>query len=234
MNRYRSEDSVSYSLGMSLTIEALKHASEYVKKVILSEKAARNEQFGYLLKLCEDNNVETEYDDRLIGKLSVKENCYCIGIFEKFQRELCSDRHIVLYDFSDFGELGTVLRSAISFDLKDIVLIGNRIDYFDPRCIRASMGSIFHCNIVTYDTLDEYLYKYRDHHIFPFVSAGNKKLEDLKLKSPYSIVISQDYEGLDERYPDGFCIAHSELKEISLSIRSSIILCEVYNQNRSL
>ena len=87
MNRYSKEDRTSYALGMSLTIEALKHKSEYVEKVILSDKALKNEQFSYLLSLCEKNRIETVYDDRLIEKLSVKENCYCIGVFRKFYTE---------------------------------------------------------------------------------------------------------------------------------------------------
>ena len=234
MNRYQKEDKTSYSLGMSLTIEALKHRSEYVEKVILSDKAVKNEQFSYLLSLCRKNGIEPVYDDKLIEKLSVKENCYCIGIFRKFHTALKDDDHIVLYGFSDFGELGTVLRSAVSFDFKDIALIDCDIDYFDPRCIRSSMGSIFHTNIVSFDSFAEYSIRYPKQNIYSFVSKSNKELSDMKLVSPYSLLISQDYHALDGMFNDQYMIRHKNDRDISLSVRSSIILSVAYHLKRSL
>ena len=231
MNRYDRNDVTSYCLGMSLTIEALKHRSEFVREVILSKKALKNEQFSYLLKLCEDSSVKTIYDDRTIEKLSVKENCYAIGVFDKYYSPLQSDNHIVLYGFDDFGELGTVLRSAVSFDFKDIVLINCDLDYYDPRCIRASMGSFFHTNIASYDDMDEYLKKYDRQNIYPFVSDSSKEFSDISLKEPYSLMISQDYHGLDDVFKEGYTLKHKNGKEISLSVRSSIIFSIIYHLN---
>lgn len=233
MNKYCIEDSTSYALGMSLTIEALLHSSEYVSKVILSNKANRNEQLSYLLELCNMNNVQIEYDDKTIEKLSIKENCYCIGVFNKFKRNLSSDKHIVLYGFDNFGTLGTVLRSAISFDFRDIVLIGSDIDYFDPRCVRASMGSIFLTNIVKYKTIDEYIKQFNKQKLFAFVSNSNNELNNLKLKSNYSLVIPQDYYALDGIFENSYYIKHRNFDEISLSVRSSVILSYAYNQKRN-
>lgn len=234
MNKYDIKDNTSYSLGMSLTIEALKHKASFVKQIILSEKAHKNEQLDYLLDLCKKNNIEPIYDDKTIEKLSLKENCYCIGVFKKFYSNLNSNKHIVLYKFNDFGELGTILRSAISFNYRDIVLIDSNIDYFDPRCIRASMGSIFHCNVVRFNNLDEYINAYPNQNIVTFVSKSDYELNDLKLNDNFSLVISQDYFGLDDINKKGYYIKHNNLQEISLSVRSSIILEYAYNQNRNL
>ena len=230
MNKYSFEDKYSYCLGMSLTVEALKHRYNDVKEVILSNKANKNNQLDYLLELCEHHNVPYSYDDKTIEKLSLKENCYCIGVFNKFKSELKSDKHIVLYGFNNFGELGTVLRSAVSFDYKDIVLINSDIDYFDPRCIRASMGSIFHTNIISFNTIEEYARKYNNQQLIYFVSKSDNELSSLKLNDNYSLIISQNYYELD-KYNNGYFIKHNNFNEISLSVRSSIILDYVYNQN---
>ena len=227
MNRYDVSDTGSYALGMSLSIEALKHKAKYVKKIVLSNKANKNRQLEHLLQLSRQHNIETVYDDKLINKLSLKENCYCIAMFDKFYENLNSDRHILLYQFNSYGDLGTIIRSAVSFDFKDIVLIDCDIDYFDPRCIRSSMGAIFHCNIVKYDSLDSYKKEYPDYHIYPFVSKGNHELSDIKIKKPFSLLLSQDYYALDDM--DGYYLKHSNFDEISLSIRSSIILEKIFS-----
>ena len=234
MNRYSIDDKYSYCLGMSLTVEALKEKPQQLKEIFLSEKAVKNQQLDNLFDLAEKNNIKITYDEKTIEKLSNKENCYCIGVFDKFYSDLSSNDHIVLYGFNDYGELGTVLRSAVSFDYKDIVLVDCDLDYFDPRCIRASMGSIFHCNIVCFDTLNDYLSKYKKQNVYPLVSNSDKYLSDLKLKSPYSLIISQDYYGLDGKLSDGYSLERNSDIEISLSIRSSILLAHAYHLKRSL
>ena len=232
MEKYKESDKQSYCLGISLIIEALKHRPEQVKEIILSSKANKNQQLGYLLLLGKQHNISITYDDKTISKLSLKENCYGIAIFNKFTSNLETDKHILLYGFNDFGDLGTILRSAVSFNFKDIVLIDSNIDYFDPRCIRSSMGAIFHCNIVTYDSLSAYKNDYPEYNIYPLVSQSNKELNECIFNKPYSILISQDYHGVDQNMEEGFYIKHSSYDEISLSIRSAIVLEYAYNQNR--
>lgn len=229
MNKYQKEDQLSYCLGMSLTIEALKHKANFVREVILSSKASKNSQLDLLLELCNQNNIRYREDDVLISKLSNKENCYCIGIFEKFYSNINNDNHILLFGFKDFGDLGTIIRSSISFNFKDIVLINSDIDYFDPRCVRASMGSIFLANIKTYHTLQEYLLDYKNT-LYPFTSNGEVELKDIQIQKPFSIVIPQDYKQLDDMFESSYSIKHNKLEEISLSIRSSIILSEFFYQ----
>lgn len=230
MERYSVDKNYSYCLGMSLTIELIKNKSEYVVEVILSNKAFKNAQLSYLLDLCNKNNIKVTYDDNTIDKLSLKENCYCIGVFNKYETNIDNNNQIVLYGFNDYGELGTVLRSCVSFDFKNIVLVNSDIDYFDPRCIRASMGSFFHVNIKKNKSLDEYLNGCTNN-IYPLLSKASISLSNLVLKKPYSIIISQTYNGLDDLFEDGFYVEHKALDEISLSIRSSIVIHNAYNQN---
>ena len=233
MEKYKPDSAYSYTLGMSLTIEALLHRGDSVKEILLSSKASRNAQLEELLELCRRHDVSWHYDDRTIDRLSIKENCYCIGSFVKYEGSLRSDRHVVLYGFSDYGELGTVLRSAVAFDFHDIVLIDCDLDYFDPRCIRASMGSIFQCNMVRFESVEEYKKKYGQYRLYPFVSVSKQELSDTVFEEPYGLLIAQDYYGLDEEYPDGISLDHRGEKEISLSVRSSIILENAYAQKRS-
>lgn len=227
MEKYHSDLNYSYILGISLTIEAIKHVPFYIEKVYLSSRAIKNNQYDKLCTLCKENNIEIIEDDKVIDNLSVKENCYGIGVFKKFYKDLISDTHIVLYGFNDYGELGTIMRSAVSFNFKDIVLVNSSIDYFDPRVIRASMGSIFHLNIQEYKNIDEYLDAY-NYHLYPFTANGTKELKTLKLEKPYSLLIPQNYNALDDLYDDGYYLKHVNDDEISLSSLSSIVFNYCY------
>jgi len=231
MNRYTKEDAFSYTLGMSLSIELLKCHADCVRKVILSSKASRNMQLDQLLISCKENQIETIYDDALIDHLSAKENCYCIAVFEKYDTELKSDRHILLHGFEDFGDLGTVLRSAVSFDFSDIILIDSALDYFDPRCIRASMGSIFHCNLNTFKDFSAYLNQYPDHQIYPFAADKGIELKEIQFKKPYSLLISQKEQELLKEFQYCYYVKHQDAEKLSISILSSVVFSEAYYQN---
>lgn len=230
MDKYQSSDASSYILGISLTIEALKKIPKYMEKVYVSSKAIKNEQFSKLNKLCKELNIPLIEDDDVIEKLSVKENCYGIGFFKKYKHELKKDEHIVLYNFSDYGELGTIFRSAVSFNFENIVLINSSIDYFNPRVIRASMGSIFHLNIKEYKTFEDYFkdYKYNQ---YPFCGNGTIELSKLELKKPYSIIIPQNYFDMDNIFKQSYYLKHQGLDEISLSSLSAIVLNYCYLEN---
>ena len=232
MENYKSTDSYSYILGISLTIEALKKVPLYIEKVYICSRLIKNDQYDKLLNLTNKYNIPVIEDDRVIEKLSIKENCYGIGVFKKFYHDLKTEKHIVLYKFSDFGELGTIFRSAVSFDFKDIILIDAKIDYFDPRVVRASMGSIFHLNIKEYKNIDAYLKDYDKQNIYPFVSFGSKELKTLVLERPYSLIIPQNYYDLDNIFKDGYYLKHQGFDDISLSSLSSIVFNYCYNLNR--
>lgn len=232
MKKYEINDTTSYILGISLIIEALKEVPSYVKEVYLSSKANKNIELDKLLKLCRNNNIEVIEDDQIIDKLSLKENCYGIGVFNKYEFSLKTNKHLVLYGFDDEGELGTILRSAVSFDFKDIVLINSNIDIFNPKVIRASMGSFFHLNIKTYSIFDEY---FKDYHfnLYPFTSNGKFELSDIKFIEPYSIIIPKTYKDLDDVFKNGCYLKHKENEELSLTSLSTIVLNFVYHQNAS-
>lgn len=230
MEKYQSSDDYSYILGISLTIEALNKIPKYMEKVYVSKKAIKNEQFNKLVSLCENLNIPIIEDDNVINKLSVKENCYGIGFFKKYVHELGSNGHIVLYNFSNPGELGTIFRSAVSFDFHNIVLINSSVDYYDPKVIRASMGSIFHLNIKEYSSLEDY-YKDYKYNLYPFCGNGTIELSDLELKTPYSIIIPQNYTDLDDMFETSFYLKHKGLDTISLSSLSAIVLNHCYLLN---
>lgn len=230
MKKYQENDTTSYILGISLIVEALSVVPSQVKKVYLSSKAYRNEELDKLLNLCKQYNIETIEDDLIIDKLSLKENCYGIGVFNKYSSNFKTNRHLVLFGFKNEGELGTILRSAVSFDFKDIAIVNSNIDIFNPKVVRASMGSFFHLNIKKYTDINDYFNEY-NYNIYPFTSDGNRELSTLKFKEPYSLIISQNYHDLDDRFIESYYLKHNNIDEISLTSLSSIVLNYAYHQS---
>jgi TrmH family RNA methyltransferase len=55
---------------------------------------------------------------------------------------------VVCLDIRDPGNLGTVLRTAEASGVGGIICCDGSVDVYNPKCVRASAGSLFHTRIV--------------------------------------------------------------------------------------
>ena len=222
MNKYSKELDYTHVLGISLVVEVLKHKPKEIKEIYLSSNVIHNLEYDSLIALCEKNNIKYIEDDKVINALSTKENCYGIAVINKYKSKLSYDKHLILKDFNDEGELGTIIRSLASFNFKDLVLINSNIDIYNPKVIRSSMGGYFHINIIKYDSLEEYENNFNNK-IIKVGLKGNKELKDLKLKDGYSILI-------DKNNNADYYINHFKGSDINDSSLCTIVLNHLFNQ----
>lgn len=62
--RYRKEDQLSYSLGITLTFELLKFKKESVTRVFIHSGMKKGDTLDKLILLCKEANVEMVYTIR--------------------------------------------------------------------------------------------------------------------------------------------------------------------------
>lgn len=60
---------------------------------------------------------------------------------------------VVLDGIQDPGNLGTILRTVDSANLKQIIVSENTADVFNPKVVRSTMGAIYRVNVVRSDNL---------------------------------------------------------------------------------
>ena len=126
-----------------------------------------------------------------------KDACIVAGVFERACFDLSDelDRaggHIVLENPGDMGNLGTIIRTAAGFGLRDIVLVGSKCaDVISPKTVRASMGAVFAVRIAHFDTFAGYRSRYGDgRDCYPFMLKGAVSLADLERDGsrPFSLI----------------------------------------------
>ena len=74
-----------------------------------------------------------------------------LAVIEKNKNEQISyneDIIVVLDGIQDPGNLGTILRTVDSINLKQIILSENTADPYNPKVVRSTMGAIFRVNII--------------------------------------------------------------------------------------
>ena len=178
LSAYRQELEYSYAPGFFPAMEALKKRPACVERILIHSRALDTQAGADLMKLAELCHVRTETADRALSRISGKENCYAAAVFRKFADQLSPDRpHVVLHQPSDCGNVGTILRTALGFELEDVALIRPCADVFDPKTVRASMGSIFSLRVHMYPDFESYRSACPDHRLYPFMLDASVPLE---------------------------------------------------------
>jgi TrmH family RNA methyltransferase len=233
--KYKKDNDISYTLGITVTIELLKNKINYVNKVNLNSSFEKKEVNYSIFSICKKNNIQIEENDKIFNILSDKENCYVIGEFNKYNAKLGDLNHVVLVNPSNMGNLGTILRSALGFGIKDIAIIKPGVDIFDPKVIRASMGAIFSVNFEYFDTFSDYKEKYKNRQLYPFMLQANKSIHDVEFEDKWSLIFGNEASGLPTEYLNigiPLIIPHTNyIDSLNLQVAVSIAMYEATKNN---
>ncbi len=204
LSGYSQDLPYSYAPGFFPAMESLLHRSECVERVLLHPKAEGTEGAEKLRALADACHVRVEMAERVLSRISGKENCYAASVFRKFEDTLHSDRpHVILHHPSDSGNVGTILRTALGFGVEDVGLIRPCVDLFDPRTVRASMGSLFSLRVHVWDSFEAYQAQYGKHQMYPFMLSASLPMEEVlegDVPYPYALIFGNEGSGL----PDSF------------------------------
>ena len=198
LSNYSRELDYAYAPGFYPTMECLLHRPEDVRRVLLHSKAQGTEAAEKLISLAAALHVRVEIADKALARLSQKENCFAAAVFSKRSDRLDPEKpHVVLHSPSDCGNIGTILRTALGFGVEDIALIRPCADVYDPRTIRASMGSLFQLRVCTLDQWEAYPAEGRA--LYPFMLDGSRSLPDILAKPippRWSLIFGNEGSGL--------------------------------------
>lgn len=203
LKKYAKKMEHSYTLGAFPTIELLKNQPEHVLKVLLHPDMNSQAQLDIISGLCREHHIPLETAGKTVEKLRDKENIFAIGVFEKYENTLEPEKnHIVLVNPGDMGNMGTIIRTSIGFGIENLAIIEPGADVFNPKVVRASMGSLFQLKFHYYKSFEEYAQTAGERKMYPFMLKGAVPLQELKRapREVYSLIFGNEATGL----PDDF------------------------------
>ncbi len=109
------------TIDKTLLYEIAKFDCIYVSEKVFSSITEVNTPQGILAVIERKENNEISYDEDII---------------------------VVLDGIQDPGNLGTILRTLDSVNLKQIIISENTADPYNPKVVRSTMGAIFRINII--------------------------------------------------------------------------------------
>jgi len=121
-------------------------------------------------------------------------------------REVCpegweTDRIMLLESLRDPGNLGTVIRSATALSMERLVISSDCADLYNPKTVRASMGTLFGMKIDIVDSLPRAAEILKGLGRRVFAAALDREavgLDALALESTDSFAVGNEGHGLSE------------------------------------
>ena len=109
----------------------------------------------------------------------------------------------VLVGVADPGNAGTVVRTSDAAGADAVILAGEAVDPHNGKCVRASMGSLFHVPVAVHRDVDEVLDALRARGLTVLATAGDgdtvldATADDL-LAGPTAWLFGSEAHGLDD------------------------------------
>lgn len=106
------------------------------------------------------------------------------------------ERLLVLENIADPGNVGTLIRSAHAFHWDGIFFLGNNVDPFNDKALRAGKGSTFHIPM-QYGSWQELSVILQRHHMSCFVadSNGGLPLSTVATKENIALILGNESRG---------------------------------------
>lgn len=220
--KYRDENSLFLIEGEHLVLEAYKNG--YLKELLLEENTNLN------------INVPTNYLTRnvmkFIGELDNPSNI--MGVCNKLiEQEELGNKILVLDNVQDPGNLGTIIRSAVAFNINTIILSDDTVDLYNSKVIRASQGMIFKINIVRQSLLEVIPdLKKQGYKIYTTNVKNGKSLKNVEKVSKFAIIMGNEGLGVKESISslaDDFLYIDmaKDCESLNVAVAASIILYEL-------
>ena len=154
--KYRDENNIFKAEGEKFLNEDINF-----NKIIVKE--SKFEYFDKKYSIGNHDNLTILRDD-LFDEVSTQESSQ--GIMFLYTKNLnnISDINgdvVILDDIQDPGNIGTIMRTMIAVNFKNLILTKGSVDVYNPKTVRATMGGIFKLNIIyeTPENIIEFLKK---------------------------------------------------------------------------
>lgn len=139
---------------------------------------------------------------------------------------------LCLDDIQDPGNLGTIIRSAVAFGFKEIVLSEHTVDVYNPKVIRSTEGMLLHVKIFR-KNLEEFLKSIQDEYVIFGTDVKDGILVEESVFPPqYALIIGSEGTGMNKNIRalcDKFFYIpmDSNCESLNAGVSASILMYEI-------
>ena len=154
---------------------------------------------------------------------------------KKWDLELLKDctKVVLLENIKDAGNLGTILRSAVAFGADGVILYGDCVDLYNPKCVRSAVGNLWKIPVVPVLNLAEINGLFSSYTKIATLPRSKNLLKKCSPKFPVMVLFGSEADGLSEELiefsNDSVKIEMSkDVESLNLATSVSVIVYELF------
>ncbi len=210
-------------------IEGENLISEAIKSNLLTE-----------LYVLDGENVDYdfEYDNVTLDVMksisSLSSTPRMIGISKYINKSELGNRIVILDGVQDPGNVGTIIRSCVAFNIDTIVLSKGCVSPYNDKVLRSTGGMIYNINIIISD-LDSIIDKIKSSNIKIYGTSlkSSISLENMPKSDKYAIVFGNEGNGISENILNKCDMnvrvdMESSCESLNVGVSAGIVLYHMY------
>lgn len=230
--KYRIREKKFLIEGFHLIEECL-NSNYNLETVIIRDNLKINKK---LISELNRKNVKLEsVNEKQFRKLAEAKNSQgIIGIVSLLRLNSLNLLHspvLALDRINDPGNLGTILRTAYWFGVKNVLIGTGSVDVLNPKVLRSSQGALFHINILNNLNLAKELLRLDSagFNVLLFEPDADNSLPDIDKRGKYVLVFGNEAGGisnllLDMKYKRIKIDSFSKCESLNVAVACGIAL----------
>lgn len=153
-----------------------------------------------------------------------------VGICDIIDNKVNGNKFLILENITDPGNMGTLIRSALGFNIDTVIVSTGCVDIYNDKVIRGTQGALFNINIVVSDLVESIkVLKESGVTIIGTSLKSSIDLKSLKKLDKYAIVLGNEANGISDEILN-LCDVNvtiktsSKLESLNVAIAGSIIM----------
>lgn len=234
--KYREEYGEFIVEGIKMIQEAIDEKA-IIKDVIVCDDCKNQEYFSkeFLYEIAKYNCIYvTEKVFLQITDVTNPQGILAVIDKKKIDSDINydSDLFLILDNIQDPGNMGTILRTADSINLKQIIVAKGTADVYNPKVVRSTMGAIFRVKVIEIEDLTKVVKEMKKRKIKVYATdlATNSSIYDVDYKKS-AIIIGNEANGVSKQLLD---LADQKIKipmigkteSLNAAVATGIILYE--------
>ncbi len=218
-------------------VEELMNSQFRVNNVFATEQWV--EKNPVLAKRIADYEIITPKQMEQVSNFVTPPGIFATAMMPKYKIEPkdTENQLILLLDgINDPGNLGTIIRTADWFGIKNIVISEDTCDPWQPKVIQSTMGSIFRTQIIETDAV-KFLKAVKTPIFGALMQGKNVYHTQIKCNQGVIIIGSESHGIRDNVMPFVSCPINipkaegSQTESLNASVAAGIIISEVFRKN---
>jgi TrmH family RNA methyltransferase len=233
LKKYRIENNLFIIESLSIINDALNAGFNFESLFVTNEFVAKhNDIIDALIKQSRCRNLFL-IDEKINRHYSLLDTASGITAVYKIIRRPFTDSPVIyLNSINDPGNLGSIMRSALSFGFKNIVLDNNCTDIYNSKTINASRDAIFKINILE-DNHGVWL-KNTKLPVYATSSHQGQPLKSFRPPSNFCLVLGSESHGVSQEiFNNAAKIIRIEtfgqIESLNVASAAAILLYELKN-----